>query len=114
MAAFNIFLRKTGEGKEQLEVTPKTTVADIKAEKNLKGYVLCFKGHRKDGDAMATLGVQAGDTINVCKTSHDSAYYAARRLKLEKAKGPRPQVHGTSKPARTDTGGRDRCSHERR
>ena len=86
MASFTIFIRKPGEDKEEMVVTRETTVADVKALKGLKGHVLCFRGNRKDGDTMAILGIAAGETINVCKTTCNPNYYATRRLKLSKDK----------------------------
>ena len=85
--SFRIFVRKTGEAPQEVHVTPTTTVAEIKAQKDLKGYVCCFKGNRKDGDTMTTLGIQSGNTINVFKTAQNPAYQAAKRLQRGKAKG---------------------------
>ena len=85
--SFQIFVRKTGEAPQEVHVTPTTTVAEIKAQKDLKGYVCCFKGNRKDGDTMTALGVQSGDTINVFRTAQNPAYQAAKRLQRGKAKG---------------------------
>ena len=85
--SFRIFVRKTGEAPQEVHVTPTTTVAEIKAQKDLKGYVCCFKGNRKDGDTMTTLGIQSGNTINVFKTAQSPAYQAAKRLQRGKAKG---------------------------
>ena len=85
--SFRIFVRKTGEAPQEVHVTPATTVAEIKAQKDLKGYVCCFKGNRKDGDTMTTLGIQSGNTINVFKTAQNPAYQAAKRLQRGKAKG---------------------------
>ena len=85
--SFQIFVRKTGEAPQEVHVTPTTTVAEIKAQKDLKGYVCCFKGNRKDGDTMTTLGIQNGGTINVFRTAQNPAYQAAKRLQRGKAKG---------------------------
>ena len=85
--SFRIFVRKTGEAPQEVHVTPTTTVAEIKAQKDLKGYVCCFKGNRKDGDTMTTLGIQNGGTINVFRTAQNPAYQAAKRLHRGKAKG---------------------------
>ena len=84
---FRIFVSKTGENPQEVHVTPTTTVAEIKAQKDLKGYVCCFKGNRKDGDTMTTLGIQSGNTINVFRTAQNPAYQAAKRLQRGKAKG---------------------------
>ena len=86
-SSFKIFVRKVGEDPQEVFVTPTTTVAEIKAQKGLKGYVLCFKGHRKVADTMSTLGIQAGDTISAINTSHSGEYQAAQRLKRGKEKG---------------------------
>ena len=66
--SFCIFVAKIGEAPQEVHVTPTTTVAEIKVQKDLKGYVCCFKGNRKDGDTMTTLGIQSGNTIKVFKT----------------------------------------------
>ena len=102
MAAFTIFPRKPGEEKVQLEVTPQTTVADIKKRNGLKGHALCFKGNRKDSDTIAILGIEAGDVINACKTGGNASYHAARRLQMGKANGgtvkstAHPSLHATT------------------
>ena len=85
--SFQIFIRKTGEVPQAISVTPTTTAAEIKAQKDLKGYVCCFKGNRSDADTMTMLGVHIGDTINVFRTAQNPAYQAAKRLQRGKAKG---------------------------
>ena len=79
MAAFNIFIRKAGEEGQEVEVTPQTTVGEIKA-KRLKGYAVRFKGPWKDGAKMADLGIKDGETINMCKTGRSAVQKASLRL----------------------------------
>ena len=86
-SSFMIFVRKVGEDPQAVSVTPTTTVAEIKAQQGLKGYVFCFKGNRKVADTMSTLGVQAGDTISATYTSQGGKYQAAQRLKRGKENG---------------------------
>ena len=96
-SSFKISVRKVGEEPQEVFVTPATTVAEIKAEKGLKGYVFCFKGNRKVTDTMSTLGVQPGDTISAINANQSGEYQAARRLKRGKEKG------GSSFPKHTRT-----------
>ena len=78
--SFKIFVRKTGEEASEIDVTAATTIAEIKAQIGLKGYVCCYKGNRKDTETVAVLGMKAGDTISVCKTAQTAVYQAARKL----------------------------------
>ena len=68
MNPFKISLRKVGEECQEVEVTSETTVREIKAGQDLKGYGFRFKGPRKDSATMADLGIKVGETIHVCKT----------------------------------------------
>ena len=71
-AAFKVFIRKVGEEGQEVEVTPESTVGEIKAQQGLKGYSLRFKRytHRSGmlrhpcaNVKMTDLGVKAGETI---------------------------------------------------
>ena len=86
-SSFKMFVRKVGEDPQEVFVTPTTTVAEIKTQKGLKGYVFCFKGNRTVTDTMRTLGVQAGDTISAINTNQSGEYQAAKRLKRGQEKG---------------------------
>ncbi len=85
--SFKILVRKAGEEASEIAVTAATTIAEIKSQKGLKGYVCCYKGNRKDAETMAALGMKPGDTISVCKTAQTAVYQATRKLQRGKAKG---------------------------
>jgi hypothetical protein len=92
MAAFKVFIRQSGEEGKEVEVTPETTVGEIKAQKSLKGYAFRFKGSWNDSSKMVDLGIKAGETINVFKTSLTPEKKAALRLKA--GEGKRSTAHG--------------------
>ena len=63
MIPFKISLRKVGEAGQEVEVMPETPVGEIKAQQDLKGYSVRFKGPWKDdaiNDKLLTQDEQAG------------------------------------------------------
>ena len=53
MVAFKIFLRKTGEEKVEVEVEAETSMSDIKVKHGLVGYMMSYKGPRKNTATVA-------------------------------------------------------------
>ena len=104
MAAFNINLRKTGEDLKKVQVTPATTVRELKAQEGFKGHVFFFKKSLKDADTMEDLGISAEETINVHKTAPTSYRRAALRLKSGDTKRSHnhAQLHAASTGAVVD------------
>ena len=91
--AFKVFLRKSGEEPLGVSVTPATTIAEIKSQMDLRGHAFCFKGNRKDAETMESVGLAAGDTISVIKTSPSAAYTARARLKRGETKRSAAHAH---------------------
>ena len=81
MVAFKIFLRKTGEDKVEVEVTPETSMSDIKVKHSLVGYMLSYKGPRKNTATVADLCIQPGETLSVVKTGTPPVQQTAMRMK---------------------------------
>lgn len=81
MAAFNINLRKSSEDPKKVQVTPTTTVRELKAQEGLKGHGFFFKKSLKDADTMENLGIIAEETISVFKTGPTPGQHATLRLK---------------------------------
>ena len=66
--AFKVFVHKVGEEGQEVEVTPESTVGEIKALQGLKGYCFYFEGTRWANKAkMTDLGVKAGENITAVK-----------------------------------------------
>ena len=93
MIPFKISLRKVGEAGQEVEVMPETTVGEIKAQQDLKGYGFRFRGPRKDSATMADLGIKVGETIHVCKTAPSVVRQAALRLKTGECKKSNAHNH---------------------
>ena len=81
MAAFKVFLRKTGETGVEVEVTPETLMSDLKVRRDLVGYTMSYKGHLKNATRMADLGIKAGETISAVKTRQTPVRQVELRLK---------------------------------
>ena len=68
-ASFNVWIQKAESSERQeVEVTPETTVGNLKEKHGLKSYGCRFKGAWKNASTMADLRVKAGETIHFCKT----------------------------------------------
>ena len=93
MAAFTIFIRKVGEEGQEVEVTPETTIGELKAQQGLKGYGFRFKGPWKDSAKIADIGIKAGETLNVCKAAPTPKQQAALRLKSGDTKKSTAHTH---------------------
>ena len=81
MAAFKVFLRKTGETGVEAEVMPETLMSDLKVRRDLVGYTMSYKGHLKNATRMADLGIKAGETISAVKTRQTPVRQVELRLK---------------------------------
>ena len=81
MAAFKVFIRKSGETGVEIEVVPDTTVGDIKARHDLVGSTLSYKGQLKNATRMSDIGIQAGSVISVVKTAQTGLKQAESRMK---------------------------------
>ena len=77
----------------EVEVTPETTMKQIKDSHELVGYVLSFKGHRKNIESVADIGIQAGETISVVKTGLTPEQKAAWRLKSGRSQKTNAHSH---------------------
>ena len=70
----------------ETQVTPETTMRDLKARCDLKGYQLSFKGTRNDGIRVADLGIQPGETISAIRTGYTPGNQASWRKKTGRSK----------------------------
>ena len=62
-------LRTTGNDPREIRVVPGTTISELKEQHNLKGHQFFYKTPRKGSDTIEDLGITAGETLNVFKTS---------------------------------------------
>ena len=80
MAAFKVFIRRTGGVPVEVDVTPETTMHQIKVSHDLVGYTMTFRGNRRGADTVAAIGIQVGETISVVKTGLTPEKKSAWRL----------------------------------
>ena len=66
MAAFRISIKEgVSDERHEDEVTPATTMRDIKDRLGLKGHAFCFGGNRTDSATMESISIKDGDNISV-------------------------------------------------